>query len=258
MSKRSTDGDAGVTLSAVPDLAAQAGGSSDVPRHVAIIMDGNGRWAAARGLPRSEGHRRGADAARRAVEAAAKHGVDYLTLYSFSSENWSRPAEEVADLMGLLAWKLRSEVADLHREGVRLRVIGDRARLPADVARLIAKAETLTAENDRICVTMALSYGGRDDIVAAARALIRDGVAAEDVDEAAVMRRLSTAGAPDPDLLIRTGGEQRISNFLLWECAYAELLFSNVMWPDFGESDLLDAIAAYRGRERRYGGLDAR
>ncbi len=228
-----------------------------MPRHVAIIMDGNGRWASARGLPRAEGHRRGAETVRQTVEAAAKCGIEYLTLYSFSSENWSRPAEEVSDLMGLLAWKLRSEVADMHRQGVRLRVIGDRQRLPRDVAELIGKAEALTAENTRIVVTMALSYGGRDDLVSAARRLIEDGVAPEDVDAAALAARLSTAGAPDPDLLIRTGGEQRISNFLLWECAYAEFVFTNAMWPDFGEAELANAIAAFHGRERRYGGLRA-
>jgi undecaprenyl diphosphate synthase len=227
------------------------------PRHVAIIMDGNGRWAAARGLPRGEGHRRGADAARRAVEAATKFGVEHLTLYSFSSENWSRPAEEVSDLMGLLRWRLRSEVAEMHKQGVRLRVIGDRDRLPRDIAELIEQAEALTDANRSITVTMALSYGGRADIVAAARRLVAEGVAADDVDEAALRARLSTAGAPDPDLLIRTGGEQRISNFLLWECAYAEFLFTDVMWPDFGERHLAEAIQAYHGRERRYGGLRA-
>jgi len=231
--------------------------SARTPRHVAITMDGNGRWASARGLPRAEGHRRGADAARRVVEAAAKHGISHLTLYSFSSENWSRPAEEVADLMGLLAWKLRSEVADMHNQGVRLRVIGDRRRLPENVAGLIEKAEALTRDNDRITVTMALSYGGRADIAEAARRLVADGVPPEDIDEAALAARLSTAGAPDPDLMIRTGGEMRISNFLLWECAYAEFVFSDVMWPDFGEAELLDAIRAYQGRERRYGGLRA-
>lgn len=227
------------------------------PRHIAITMDGNGRWASARGLPRKEGHRRGADAARRAVEAAGKLGVKYLTLYSFSSENWSRPAEEVSDLMSLLAWKLRSEVAELHKQGACLKVIGDRRRLPGDVAELIEKAEALTAANERIVVTMALSYGGRADLVEAARRLAAEGLKPEEIDEAAIAARLSTAGTPDPDLVIRTGGEQRISNFLLWECAYAEFLFSDVMWPDFGEAQLADAIAAYNGRERRYGGLRA-
>lgn len=241
-----------VTEGATPETAAGA-----TPRHIAITMDGNGRWASARGLPRKEGHRRGADAARRTVEAAAKLGVEYLTLYSFSTENWSRPAEEVSDLMGLLAWKLRSEVADMHEKGVRLRVIGDRRRLPRDVAKLIDKAEALTRDNTRITVTMALSYGARDDLLGAVRRVVEDGVAPDDIDADAVASRLSTAGTPDPDLMIRTGGEQRISNFLLWECAYAEFLFSDVMWPDFGEAELADAIAAFAGRERRYGGVRA-
>jgi undecaprenyl diphosphate synthase len=227
------------------------------PRHVAITMDGNGRWASARGLPRAEGHRRGADAALRIVKAAAKLGVEFLTLYSFSSENWSRPADEVHDLMGLLRWRLRSEVAEMHKQGVCLRVIGDRDRLPSDIVALVEKAEELTAKNTRITVIMALSYGGRSDIVAAARRLVTDGVAADEIDEAALQSRLSTAGAPDPDLFIRTGGEQRISNFLLWESAYAEFLFTDAMWPEFDEAHLTDAITAYHGRERRYGGLRA-
>lgn len=241
-----------VTEGAAPEAATGA-----TPRHIAITMDGNGRWASARGLPRKEGHRRGADAARRVVEAATKLGVEYLTLYSFSTENWSRPAEEVSDLMGLLAWKLRSEVADMHEQGVRLRVIGDRRRLPQDVAKLIDKAEALTGDNTRITVTMALSYGARDDLLGAVRRVVEDGVAPDDIDADAIASRLSTAGTPDPDLMIRTGGEQRISNFLLWECAYAEFLFSDVMWPDFGEAELADAIATFAGRERRYGGLRA-
>lgn len=231
------------------------GADAAPPRHIAITMDGNGRWASARGLPRKEGHRRGAEAARAAVEAATKLGVEYLTLYSFSSENWSRPAEEVSDLMGLLAWKLRSDVAEMHKQGVRLNVIGERSRLPRDVAGLIEKAEALTRDNTRITVTIALSYGARDDMLAAARKLVEDGVAPGDIDEAAFASRLSTAGLPDPDLMIRTGGEQRVSNFLLWECAYAEFLFSDVMWPDFGEAELADAVAAFAGRERRFGGL---
>lgn len=227
------------------------------PRHVAIVMDGNGRWATARGLPRREGHRQGADAARRTVEAAAKLGIEYLTLYSFSSENWRRPADEVNDLMGLLRWRLRSEVAEMHQEGVRLLVIGDRARLPSDLVTLIEKAEALTRDNARITVVIALSYGGRDDLVAAVRKVVKDGVPADAVDEGAIASRLSTAGVPDPDLVIRTGGEQRLSNFLLWECAYAELMFTDVMWPDFGEGPLTQAIDAFRARDRRFGGLKA-
>lgn len=220
-------------------------------------MDGNGRWASARGLPRNEGHRRGADAARRTVEAATKLGVKYLTLYSFSSENWSRPAAEVTGLMALLRARLRAEVAEMHESGVRLKIIGERERLPRDIATLVDKAEELTAGNQRITVTMALSYGGRADLTNAARRLVADGLTPNQVDEAALAARLSTADAPDPDLLIRTGGEQRVSNFLLWECAYAEFVFSDVMWPEFGEDELARAIATYHGRERRYGGLRA-
>ncbi len=238
------------------DIAAPAE-PAPPPRHVAIIMDGNGRWASARGLPRAEGHRRGADAARRTVEAAVKLGIEYLTLYSFSSENWSRPADEVNDLMGLLRWRLRSEVAEMHKQGVRLRIIGEPERLPDDIRALADQAEALTANNARIVVTMALSYGGRSDLTAAMRKLAAEGLKPEAIDEAAIARRLSTAGAPDPDLLIRTGGEQRISNFLLWECAYAEFLFTDAMWPDFGETHLAEAIQAFQGRERRYGGLRA-
>ena len=227
------------------------------PQHIAITMDGNGRWASDRGLPRVEGHRRGADAARRTVEAAAKFGVKHLTLFSFSSENWSRPEDEVQDLMGILRRRLRSEVADMHKQGVRLRVIGDRARLPADIAKLIDDAEAMTDANRRITVTMALSYGGRDDLVRAARRIAADGLTPDQIDETAISARLSTADMPPPDLMIRTGGEMRISNFLLWECAYAELLFSDVMWPDFGDDELAAAIASFHGRERRYGGLRA-
>lgn len=227
------------------------------PQHIAITMDGNGRWASARGLPRAEGHRRGADAARRVVEAAAKFGVKHLTLFSFSSENWSRPQDEVQDLMGILRWQLRSEVADMHKQGVRLRVIGDRARLSTDIAKLIDDAEAMTDANRRITVTMALSYGGRNDLVQATKRLVADGLTPDQIDEAAIAERLSTAGSPPPDLMIRTGGEMRISNFLLWECAYAEFLFSDVMWPDFGADELAAAIESFQGRERRYGGLRA-
>lgn len=241
----------------VADTDAATAGLATPPQHIAITMDGNGRWASARGLPRAEGHRRGADAARRTVEAAAKFGVKYLTLYSFSSENWSRPKTEVDDLMGLLRWRLRSEVADMHKQGVRLRVIGDRDRLPRDIAKLVDDAEAMTDANRRITVTMALSYGGRDDLVQAMQRVVRDGLSPDDIDEATITDRLSTAGTPPPDLMIRTGGEMRISNFLLWECAYAEFLFSDVMWPDFGAEALGAAIQSYQSRERRYGGLRA-
>ena len=228
-----------------------------VPRHIAIIMDGNGRWAQARGLPRIAGHRRGAEAVRRTVTAAGELGIPYLTLFGFSSENWKRPLEEVDDLMGLLRHYLRGEIAELHRNGVRLRVIGDRGRLATDIVTLIANAEALTRENTGVNLTIALSYGGRAEIIAAMRVLALRAAAGdlepEAIDEEMMSRNLFTADIPDPDLLIRTSGEQRISNFLLWQCAYSELVFTKTLWPDFGEADLQQAIADYGGRERRYG-----
>jgi undecaprenyl diphosphate synthase len=228
-----------------------------LPRHIAIIMDGNGRWAQARGLPRIAGHRRGAVALRRTLIAASELGIPYLTLFGFSSENWKRPFDEVDDLMGLLRHYLRGEIAELHRNGVRLRVIGEIGRLSADLVTLIANAETLTRDNRAINLTVALSYGGRAEIVAAARAIalkVAEGsLPVEAVDEDLIAGHLFTADLPDPDLLIRTSGEQRISNFLLWQCAYAELVFTKTLWPDFGRGDLEQAIADYCGRERRYG-----
>ena len=228
-----------------------------LPRHIAIIMDGNGRWAKARGLPRIAGHRRGADAVRRTLEAAGDLGVPYLTLFGFSSENWKRPHDEVDDLMGLLRHYLRGEIAELHRNGVRLRVIGDRARLSRDIVALIENAEALTRDNQAINLTVALSYGGRAEIVAAARAVAAKAATGhlppETIDEDLIAAHLFTADLPDPDLLIRTSGEQRISNFLLWQCAYAELVFTKTLWPDFGRADLEQAITEFGGRERRYG-----
>ncbi len=227
------------------------------PAHVAIIMDGNGRWAKARGLPRIAGHRRGAEAVRRTVEAAGEFGIAYLTLFGFSSENWKRPSGEVDDLMGLLRHYIRAEIAELHAKGVRLRVIGDRARLADDIVALIDKAETLTAGNTRLCLAVALSYGGRAEIVSAARAIaakVRSGeTAVEDIDEGLFARHLLTTEMPDPDLVIRTSGEQRISNFLLWQTAYSELVFTDTLWPDFGKADLEKALRDYHGRDRRYG-----
>jgi undecaprenyl diphosphate synthase len=228
-----------------------------VPQHIAIIMDGNGRWAQARGLPRIAGHRRGAEAARRAVIAAAELGVPYLTLFGFSSENWKRPPAEIQDLMGLLRHYLRGEIAELHRNGARLKVIGELARLPADIIDLIDHAEAVTRDNTRITVTMALSYGGRAEIVAAMRAIaqqVAEGrLAADAIDEDCLAGHLFTSDIPDPDLLIRTSGELRISNFLLWQCAYSELVFIRTLWPDFSKSDLELAIGEFRSRERRYG-----
>ena len=229
------------------------------PQHVAIIMDGNGRWAKARGLPRVAGHRRGADAVRRVVRGAGELGVPVLTLFAFSTENWGRPADEVSDLMGLLRHYLRNELEELHRNGARLRVIGNRDGLAGDIVHDISDAERLTGTNARIDVNICINYGARDEIVRAARNLARQAAAGEirpeDIDESRFERELLTAGLPDPDLLIRTSGEQRISNFLLWQCAYAELVFVDTLWPDFGKEHLEQAIAEFRRRERRYGGV---
>ena len=228
-----------------------------LPRHIAIIMDGNGRWAQARGQPRIAGHRQGAEAVRRTLIAAGEFGIPYLTLFGFSSENWRRPRDEVDGLMGLLRHYLRGEIAELHRNGVRLRVIGELDRLAGDIAALIRNVETLTRNNDAINLTIALSYGGRAEIVAAARTIAAEvaggRLTTDRIDEAVIARHLFTSDLPDPDLLIRTSGEQRISNFLLWQCAYAELVFTKTLWPDFGRRDLEEAIAEYCGRERRYG-----
>ena len=228
-----------------------------VPRHVAIIMDGNRRWAEARGLPVALGHKAGAEAVRKAIEGCAAHGVTWLTLFAFSSENWHRPADEVRALTGLLRVYLRSEVATLAKEGIRLRVIGDRSRFGADTVAEIARAESVTAAGTRLNLTMALSYGARAEIVAAARA-IADAARAgtlcpESLDESAFAGRLFTAGMPDPDLIIRTSGEQRLSNFLLWQAAYAEFVFQDALWPDFGAEHLASALRDYGRRERRYG-----
>jgi undecaprenyl diphosphate synthase len=231
--------------------------SPSPPQHVAIIMDGNGRWAKARGLPRVAGHRRGAEAVRRTVTAAADLGIRYLTLFGFSSENWKRPADEIRDLMGLLRHYLRGEIAELHRKNVRFRVIGDRTRLAPDIVTLIDNAEALTGDNTRITLSIALSYGARAEIVQAARRIAEAAqagrVALDDIDEACVARHLFTHGMPDPDLLIRTSGEQRISNFLLWQSAYAELVFISTLWPDFDKPDLERALIDFQARERRYG-----
>ncbi len=227
------------------------------PLHVAVIMDGNGRWANARGLPRAAGHQRGAEAARRAVIGALSMGVSYLTLYGFSAENWKRPATEVDDLMGLLRWYLHSQIVEMGKEGIRLRVIGDRTRLSKDLIDLIDEAEGVTADNRRLNLTIAISYGGRQEIVAATRRLVQqalDGsLAPADIDEHTFEAELDTADLPDPDLILRTSGEQRISNFLIWQSAYSELVFVDKLWPDFGEADLAAAIQEFQSRDRRYG-----
>ncbi|NDE91325.1 MAG: isoprenyl transferase [Alphaproteobacteria bacterium] len=224
---------------------------STTPQHVAIIMDGNGRWAAARNLPRVMGHKAGIEAVRRALQSAIEAGVPYLTLYGFSSENWKRPSDEVQDLMGLLRLYLQGELAQLHKEKVRLRIIGDRTRFDKDIITLIEKAETLTADNTCLNLTVALSYGGRQEIVRAVQSLIEKGVDA--INEEIVSAELYTKDIPDPDLIIRTSGEKRISNFLLWQSAYAEFVFLDTLWPDFTAEDMNRALDEFNSRERRYG-----
>lgn len=228
-----------------------------LPQNVAIIMDGNGRWANARGMPRTLGHRQGAEAVRRCITGAMELGIPYLTLYGFSSENWRRPMSEVEDLMGLLRRYLQSELAELHKNGIRLRVIGERSRLPGDIRRLIDEAERRTEHNHRLTLVMALSYGSRQEIAEAARKLaeaVHSGaLLPSEIDEALFAEGLLTTDIPDPDLLIRTSGEQRLSNFLLWQLAYSELIFVDKLWPDFDKSDLQAAVEEYQRRDRRYG-----
>ncbi len=220
-------------------------------------MDGNGRWARARGLPRIAGHRAGGEAVRRTVAAASELGIPYLTLYGFSSENWRRPVREVADLMALLRHYLEREIASLDENGIRLRVIGERDRFAPDIVGLIERAEALTRDNAGVTLTIALSYGGRAEIVGAVRAIAaeaaRGSLSPAAITEEVVACHLLTADLPDPDLLLRTSGEQRISNFLLWQCAYAEFVFTKTLWPDFSKADLDAAVEEYSRRERRYG-----
>ena len=236
-----------------------AGSDAAVPRHVAIIMDGNGRWAKARGLPRSAGHRAGAEAARKALRAAGEAGVECLTLYAFSSENWRRPAAEISDLTGLLRFYVKRELQSLHREGIRLKVLGDHKAFESDVARLVDEAVAKTADNRRMTLAIALNYGARNELVQATRRLaeaVQQGaLAAGEIDEARIEAALDTHDLPPLDLLIRTSGEQRLSNFLLWQAAYAELLFVDTLWPDFDGDTMRAALAEYARRERRYGGL---
>jgi undecaprenyl diphosphate synthase len=234
-----------------PEPASAGPDSESVPRHVAIIMDGNGRWAKARGLPRAAGHRAGAEAARAVLRAAGGAGVQCLTLYAFSSENWRRPAQEIADLTGLLRFYIQRELATLHKEGIRLKILGDHNAFEPDVAKMVDKAVEKTADNRRMTLAIALNYGGRSEIVRAARAA----AAAGEIDEEAIERALDTHDLPPLDLLIRTSGEHRLSNFLLWQAAYAELLFVDTLWPDFDGDALRAALADYARRERRYGGL---
>jgi undecaprenyl diphosphate synthase len=227
--------------------------TGDVPRHVAIIMDGNGRWARRRRLPRIAGHRRGAEAVRATLRACVDRGVEYLTLFAFSSENWRRPAEEVALLMKLFKTALEREVDALHANGVRLKVAGDTRRFDPKIRKLIERGEELTAQNRRLTLTIAANYGGRWDILQAMNRLLKENGHAGEVQEGQLSPYLAMSYAPEPDLFIRTGGEQRISNFLLWQLAYTELYFTETLWPDFGAAALDEAIASYRGRERRFG-----
>jgi undecaprenyl diphosphate synthase len=225
----------------------------DTPRHVAIIMDGNGRWARRRRLPRIAGHRRGAEAVRAALRACADRGIEYLTLFAFSSENWRRPPEEVALLMKLFRTALEREVDELHANGVRLKVVGDTRRFDPKIRKLVERAEELTAQNRRLTLTIAANYGGRWDILQAMTRLLRERPSLEEVGEELIAPYLAMSYAPEPDLFIRTGGEQRISNFLLWQLAYTELYFTETLWPDFDGAALDAAIASYRARERRFG-----
>ena len=233
----------------------------ETPRHVAIIMDGNGRWAAARGLPRGEGHRRGVEALRKTVRAAGEMGISFLTIFSFSAENWTRPASEIRDLMGLLRRFIRNDLAELHQNRVKVRVIGERGDLDPDIRRLLEEAEELTKDNDKLTLVVAFNYGARQEIARAAARLAAK-VKGGEIEPCAITadmigQNLDAPDLPDPDLIIRTSGEQRLSNFLLWQSAYSELVFVPTYWPDFDRAALEGAIAEYHRRERRFGGLIA-
>jgi undecaprenyl diphosphate synthase len=243
----------------VQEHAVALGNGRPCPKHVAIIMDGNGRWAAQRGLPRTEGHRRGVESTKECVRAAADIGISYLTLFSFSSENWKRPAIEVTYLMGLLRRFIRRDLAELHENNVRLRVIGSEDRVPSDLITMLRESVNLTSGNTGLELIIAFNYGSRDEIVRAAKRLAErvqlGELTPQDITQEMLADQFDTAGIPDPDLIIRTSGEQRISNFLLWQCAYSEFLFVDNFWPDFTRQTLENAIAAYQLRERRFGGL---
>ena len=243
------------------DQAMEESAKAAVPRHVAVIMDGNGRWAKQRGMPRTFGHKQGVEATKRLVRAAHEMGIEVLTIYGFSTENWSRPQDEVDVLMGLLKSYFNAEIAELHKANVRIRVIGNKADFAGDIAQLLLRAETLTKDNNGLTLCVALSYGGRQEIVASAQALaakVASGeLQVEDIDERLLAGGLETSDLPDPDLIIRTSGEQRLSNFLLWQAAYAELYFDPVLWPDYTAENLEKAVATFNSRERRFGGLKA-
>lgn len=229
-----------------------------MPKHVAIIMDGNGRWAKRRGLPRTAGHKEGVEACKRVVRGASDLGIQFITLFGFSTENWGRPAEEVNELMRLLRIYLRAETADMHANNVRLKVIGSRKELPGDIVQLIENSENLTKDNTGLTLIIALNYGGRHEMTQAAadmaRYFIDEGIEpTQENAEEFLPQFLFTKDVPDPDILIRTSGEERISNFLLWQCAYTEFVFTETLWPDFSKEHLQEAVEEYQGRERRYG-----
>ena len=243
----------------MPEATMPATGGYDVPRHVAIIMDGNGRWAASRGLPRGEGHRRGVEALRKTVRAAGELNIGILTIFSFSAENWSRPAAEIRDLMGLLRRFIRNDLAELHKSNVRVRIIGEREGLEPDVLQMLEEAEVLTRANNGLTLVVAFNYGARQEIARAARRMTAEIAAGRlkpgEIDADLLARFLDIPDLPDPDLIIRTSGEQRLSNFLLWQAAYSELVFVPIHWPDFDRATLESAIGEYCRRERRFGGL---
>jgi undecaprenyl diphosphate synthase len=224
-----------------------------MPAHVAIIMDGNGRWANQRGLPRLLGHRAGTDNVRTVLEASVEFGIKYLTIYAFSTENWKRPPDEVVGLFEIMAEVIRTETEELHRNGVRVRHIGRSEGIPPELARAISEATARTKDNDRLVLNVAFNYGGRAELVDAVRRMIADRVPPEQVDEDLIGRYLYTGGQPDPDLIVRTAGEMRLSNFLIWQSAYAEYYFTETYWPDFGREELKQALFSYENRERRYG-----
>ncbi len=239
--------------------ASKEGETPAIPAHVAIICDGNGRWAKQRGLPRLEGHRRGVDAIRKTIRRASEMGIRYLSIYAFSSENWRRPMQEVADLMALLKIFIRRDLSELHKQNVRVRVIGERARLKDDIRAQLDQCEEKTRDNTGMTLFIAFNYGGRQEILAAVRALAVDvakgAIRAEDIELADIEQHLYTAGIPDPDIVIRTSGEQRISNFLTWQTIYSEFMFLPIFWPDFDGEALALTLAEFNRRERRFGGV---
>ncbi|MGI8482918.1 MAG: polyprenyl diphosphate synthase [Thermomicrobiales bacterium] len=243
------------SLSATSNAIAPA--ATRVPRHVAIIMDGNGRWAASRGLARIEGHERGTENIRQITQTAGELGIEYLTLWAFSTENWRRPREEVDGILSILSHAIDSETEELHRQGAQLRHIGELDALEPDLQASIRNAIELTSKNTRLVLTLAFNYGGRQEVLQAIRQVVRDGLSPEEITEESIASRLFTKDIPDPDLIIRTSGEYRMSNFLIWQAAYAELFFSPKFWPDFGPEDLRDATADYARRERRFGAVSA-